>query len=324
MSRTVLILGAKGRFGRAASKAFLDRGWTIKAFARSRPDKATESIEWIAGDATQAGQVAAAAPGCELIVNALTPPYSRWTETIPLYTRAAIAGAEASGASIIVPGNVYNFGRLMPGGLSEDTPHRASSRLGLARIDMEAAYRAAAGRGVRTLILRAGDFLEREATGNWFDSQITAKLGKGIVVYPGPLDSVHSWAYLPDLGRAAAELAEIRHTFEPFEVVHFPGYAMTGGELVKRLETLAGRPLAVKTIPWPMIRLLSLFKPDLRGVVEMSYLWRTPHRMDGAKFSSLLPRFAPTPVQAALADAVSDRLAIRQADSAGGEVSHVR
>jgi len=43
----------------------------------------------------------------------------------------------------------------------------------------------------------------------------------------------------------------------------------------------------------------------MREVVEMAYLWRVPHRIDGAKLAAALPNFAPTPMESAFADAVT-------------------
>ncbi|MCF6316055.1 MAG: hypothetical protein L3J30_07185 [Marinosulfonomonas sp.] len=48
--------------------------------------------------------------------------------------------------------------------------------MGRIRTEMEAAYRDS---GVRTIILRAGDFIDTQASGNWFDKVMTPKLDKG-------------------------------------------------------------------------------------------------------------------------------------------------
>ena len=157
---------------------------------------------------------------------------------------------------------------------------------------------------MRTVILRAGDFIEREKTGNWFDSYIANNVAKAKVTYPGPLDRMHAWAYLPDMARAMAGLAERRADFAAFEEFGFPGYALTGRDLVAALERAAGRSLKVGSMPWPMIRLLGLVSPQMREVAEMSYLWRVPHFIDGAKLAAALPDFQPTPPDTAIAEAL--------------------
>ena len=70
-----------------------------------------------------------------------------------------IEAAKASGATVILPGNVYVFGNH-PGIFDTTTPHRATTKKGRIRMDLEAAYRAAAKDGVQTINLRAGDLID--------------------------------------------------------------------------------------------------------------------------------------------------------------------
>ena len=304
MPPVVIILGAKGRFGRAAADAFLTAGWKVRSFARSRPEQPA-AIEWIADDAFDAEALAGAAQGCDVIVNALNPPYSRWQRDLPRLTVNVIAAAQASGATVMIPGNVYHYGAAMPARLVEDTPADPTTRKGRLRAEMERAYGDAVADGVRTIILRAGDFIERQKTGNWFDSYIAAHVSEGRVMYPGPLDCTHAWAYLPDMARAMMVLADQRADFAAFEEFGFPGYALTGRMLVDAMARSVRRNLKVKGLSWPMIRLLGLAVPQMREVAEMSYLWRRPHAIDGAKLASALPEFRETPYEAAIAEALA-------------------
>ncbi len=300
MSETVIILGARGRFGRAAADAFHVAGWQVRGFARSGAEN-SEKIEWRIGDAFDAPALAAACDGCDVIVNALNPPYERWRRELPKLTASVIAAAKSTGATVMIPGNIYHYGAQMPERLAEDTPAAPTTGKGRLRAEMERAYAYAGDDGVQTIILRAGDFIERRKTGNWFDSYIAAHIGAGRVMYPGPLDRAHAWAYLPDMARAMVELAERRAGFARFESFGFPGYALTGQMMVDAMARSAGRELKVKGLSWPMIRLLGLAWPKMREVAEMSYLWRRPHAIDGAKLAAALPGFRATPAEAAIA-----------------------
>lgn len=302
MSGDVIILGAKGRFGRAAVSAFGGAGWRVRAFARSWAGMdASGPVTRIAGDALDPGALAIAARGCDVIVNALNPPYTDWKAVLPRLTAGVIHAAKESGAAVMVPGNVYNYGHGMPARLDENTPHHPTTVKGRLREDLENAF---ADAGVRTVVLRAGDFIEREKTGNWFDSQIAANIAKGRVLYPGPLDRVHAWAYLPDMAQAMAALAARRGDFAAFEEFGFPGYALSGRTLIDAMERVLGRSLTVKGMPWPLVRMAGLVVPTMREIAEMSYLWSTPHAIDGTKLSGVLPDLAATPLDAALADAL--------------------
>jgi len=300
MGRKVVVLGATGRFGRAAISAFGNAGWTVRAFSRSVPDPRPAGVqEWMTGEAHDRDTVVRAAESCDVIVNALNPPYPSWRRDLPVFTRNVIAAAWRSGATVMLPGNVYNYGAGMPSVVSEETPHRPTTRKGRLREEMEQSY-ARCG-GIRTVVLRAGDFIDGRKTGNWLENHILAGLAVGRVMYPGPLDRVHAWAYLPDMAAAMAGLAERRHAFADFEEFGFPGFALTGQELVAAAEQAAGRSLKVGGMPWPLVRVAGLVSPLMREVAEMAYLWKVPHRVDGTKLALTLPQVKTTPLDEVMA-----------------------
>jgi len=295
MTNKVLILGANGRFGRGAYTAFSDAGWDVTALVR--PGK-THSGKMIEADASDPTALSAAAKGFDVIVNALNPPYHKWAELLPVLTASVIAAARTSGATVLIPGNVYNYSTNPPALLSAETPQNATNGKGALRVEMERSFRDAPN--IRTIILRGGDFIEAEKTGNWFDGQITNKINKGVITYPGPTDQTHAWAYLPDMARAAVQLCEIRETLPRFADIPFAGFALTGDELIAAVEDITDRKLKVKTVPWGIMSAIGIFSPLIREVVAMRYLWNKPHRLDGSALAHLLPNFKPTPLKAAL------------------------
>jgi nucleoside-diphosphate-sugar epimerase len=283
MTSSVLILGARGRFGRHAAAAFAEAGWQVRPFRR--------------GD-----NLDSAATGAQVIVNAWNPPYPQWRTQVPGLTAQVIAAARSSGARVILPGNVYVFGAGAPPVLSSGTPHAASNPLGRIRVEMESAYRAS---GVPTLVLRCGDFIDDAASGNWFDKVLAARVRRGVFVYPGPRDVSHAWAWLPDAARAAVALAELGDRLPVFAEVPFPGYTLTGNDLHAAVELALGRPLRAAALPWWALRLVAPVWPMGRGLVEMRYLWSMPHRLDPGPLSSVLPDFRATPLPDALRAALA-------------------
>lgn len=283
MTRKVLILGASGRFGRACAHAFEQAGAEITRFDRKR-DNLMQSAQ-----------------GKDVIVAAWNPAYPDWAAQVPDLHAKIIAAAKASGATVIVPGNVYVFGASTPSPWSERSPHRAENPLGRIRIAMENAYRTS---GVRTIVLRAGDFLDTEQSGNWFDAVMTAKLTKGRFVYPGNPDLQHAWAFLPDLARAAVALTARGDELPVYLDVPFPGYTLTGRELFAAVNESLNKPVALKGMSWWPLRLAAPVWPLGRCLLEMRYLWNTAHRLDGSVLRNLLPDFQETP----LAEAISRAL----------------
>lgn len=283
MAQTVLILGATGRFGRNAAQQFEQAGWTVRRFDRAKDNLKT------------------AARGADVIVNAWNPAYTDWAVQTPQQHRDVQEVAKQTNATVIIPGNVYVFGETTLGPWSEDTAHRAQNALGKIRLDMEASYRAA---GVRTIILRAGDFLDTQASGNWFDQIMTKSLTKGVFTYPGNPDIAHAWAFLPDLCRAMVQLAEMRDELPVFNDVPFPGYTLTGSDMSDMLDKVTPFKVRLKRMSWLPIQVARPFWAMGRSLLEMRYLWNTPHTLDSVKFHSLLPGFKETPLEEALALAI--------------------
>src|SRR3989344_5322684 len=65
----------------------------------------------IRGDAMRREDVVAAAAGCDVIVHAVNPPgYRRWSELVLPMIDNTIAAATAVGATVVLPGTIYNYG----------------------------------------------------------------------------------------------------------------------------------------------------------------------------------------------------------------------
>jgi nucleoside-diphosphate-sugar epimerase len=198
----------------------------------------------------------------------------------------------------------------MPPALDETTPMRPTSRKGCLRVQIEERMREASERGMRAIILRAGDFYG-SGYGSWFDLALTRELGRGIVRYPGPLDVVHEWAYLPDLATAAVRLAEVRDRLDAFESFGFPGHAVTGRELSAAIAKGLRRNFRLKPMSWWVVRALSPFVPLLRELTDVAYLWNVPHRIAGEKLRAVIGEVPHTPFDIAVARALRELGVVR-------------
>ena len=83
------------------------------------------------------------------------------------------------------PGSVWNFGRDMPEVIDENTPMQPTMRKGRMRVEIEQRIREACDRGMRAIVLRAGDFFG-SGRGSWFDLVVVKELEKNRITYPGP------------------------------------------------------------------------------------------------------------------------------------------
>jgi len=306
--RTVLVLGANGRFGLAAAQAFAAAGWSVLAQVRrdAAPGMPAKAC-LVCGTLAELPAALAGRDAPEAVVHGLNPIYTRWDEEALPLARAGMDLAERLGARFMLPGNVYNYGAGMPTLIDEATPQRPTTGKGRLRAAMESELeaRAAAGR-LRSTVITAGDFFGG-GTGSWFDQAVVKSIADGKLVYPGPLDTIHAWAYLPDFARAFVASAAGSAGQSAFERFCFAGHAATGREFLAATE-LAADSLGLRpargwrhgSMPWPLLRVAGVFVPMLRELARMSYLWRVPHALDGRRLAARDPQLAATPLVEAL------------------------
>ena len=299
MSGRILVLGAAGRLGYASAEAFRDAGWSVKGLVRpGRAGAVPAKVKPV--EAVTRDEAIAAAQGCDAVLNALNPIVTEWQKNALSLAYGAIAAAEANGAVLLFPGSVWNHGRDMPPVLDESTPMHPTTRKGAMRVEIEQRIREACDRGMRAIILRAGDFFGG-GRGSWFDLVIVKELSRSRITYPGPLDVVHAWAYLPDFAETLVRLAARRERFSQFEVFGFPGHAVTGRALVDAIEAATGGTFNVKSMSWWLLKSIGQLTAFGRELSELEYLWRVPHRISGEKLRSAIGEIPHTPLPVATA-----------------------
>src|SRR5471030_3329637 len=277
-SPTALILGATGGIGGAVAQRLLADGWKIKALHRNAAAQAQDGahagrIDWLQGDAMH---------------------------------RDDIAGARASGARILLPGTVYNYGPDAFPSLAVDAVQRPLTRKGAIRVALERRLELASRDGVRSLIVRAGDFFGPGTANNWF-SQGLIKPGKEVrsARNPGQRGVGHQWAYLPDVAETMCRLVAMEQRLADFARFHMDGHwDADGAQMTAAIARVAGaasgRKVAIKPFQWWLMKALAPFVPTLYELQEMRYLWRQPLRMDNRRLLQTLGAEPHTPLDAAV------------------------
>jgi nucleoside-diphosphate-sugar epimerase len=314
---TVLVLGARGRFGLAATRAFAGAGWRV--FAQLRPGAsgpAIPGVSWLAAQPGDTASLAAAAHGATVVVQGLSPAYTHqaWRRELPGLTQAAIDIARALGATLMLPASVYNFGRTMPPLLREDTAQVASTFKGRMRMTSEAQVRAATHDGrMKAVVIRGGDFFG-SGTGSWLDLVMVKAIQDGRFTYPGPMNVPTAWAWLPDMARSFVAVAGRREQLPVFETLHFAGYSLTGQDWAAALGDIAwdqgwlpaGGQLHSRSLSWTLMRALGLLLPKVAALCEMRYQWHTPHTLVNKRMTALIGAEPHTPFPEALRAALSE------------------
>jgi nucleoside-diphosphate-sugar epimerase len=312
---SVLVLGANGRFGLAAARAFDRVGWQVFAHVRREPAAGMPAgARMVRAPLAQltAADLPAGVARPSVVVHGINPIYTRWDEEAMPALQQAMALAEALDARLMLPGNVYAYGEAMPARIDEATPWQPSTPKGRLRAAMERelATRAAAG-SMRATVITAGDFFGG-GTGSWFDQAVVKSLDRGRIVYPGDPALMHAWAYLPDLAAAFVATAALRDA-PAFQHFMFAGHAVTGERFVAAIDAAAQR-LGLQPargwrhgrMPWWAIRAIGVAVPLWRELERMSYLWRVPHALDGRALEAAVGPLPTTPLEDALLRSLQD------------------
>ena len=308
--RSALVLGASGGIGGEVMRQLRAAGWRVRAMGRAVPAAGlvdADGVPWVRGDAMRPADVRAAAEGCAVIVHAVNPPgYRNWAGTVLPMVDATIAAARATGATVLLPGTVYNFGPDAFPLLREDDPQRPRTRKGAIRVEMERRLEAATTQGARVLVVRAGDFFGPSTRNNWFAQGLVAA-GRPVrrVQVPNAPGVGHQWSYLPDAAAAMVALLARRDTLPAFARFHLGGHWDDDGTrmataIARVVARRTGRAPSIARFPWWVTTLAAPFMTTLREMQEMRYLWRTPVRLDGTRIAEVLGQEPHTPLEAAV------------------------
>lgn len=304
----VLVLGATGGIGGEVARQLRDAGWQVQALQRglTQSSETREGILYLRGDALNRADVMHAARGCCVLVHAVNPPgYRRWSEWVLPMIDNTIAAALKEGATIVLPGTVYNYGPDAFPLLTEDAPQRPLTRKGKIRVELEQRLLAATQQGARAIVLRAGDFFGAQTANSWF-SQGIIKPGQAVkrINLPGDPGVGHQWSYLPDVAQTMVQLLNVRERLAPFSSFHMAGHWDADGTqmaaAIARCVEQNGGQATQRAFPWWLMRLASPFVVTLRELMEMRYLWQQPLRMDNRRLLAVLGTEPHTPLALAV------------------------
>lgn len=307
MNSDVLILGGTGSIGYAFTENLLSKHIPVTLLVRNR-GKAEKlfpnatGLELVEGDVQDGPLLKRLAADKSLIFHGINYPYPQWFGPMNTATDNVIAAASVSKATILFPGNVYNFG-LTHEPIQENSLPQPNTRKGGLRVELEKKLAYAARRGqCQVLTLRLPDF--------WGPNVLNAGIAP---IFEGALkgkampwlvnaDIPHQLVFTKDAADVIVRLWQ-RGGWNDYEVIHYGGETVPGmrqwfGEIAR----LAGTKSTVRVHGKLLFGVLGLFVPLMREVKEMLYLYENTILLDDSKLRKLLPDFKETPMDQALTE----------------------
>ena len=297
---TIALFGAAGAIGQSIAAALSSEGRRYRVVGRSRDaldaafgrDPLAELCTWNPDDPAS---VRAAATGIGTIVYLVGVNYWQF-ELHPKLMEQTLRGAVAAGVRrIVLIGTVYPYGRPLANPVREDHPRHPHTFKGRMRLAQEELLLAAHARGdIEATVLRLPDFYGPGVDKSFLHSAFVAAVNGGTADMVGPIDRPHEFVFAPDVGPVVVRLAQSERAWG--RVWHLAGAGVTTQQdIVDEIARQTGRPLRPRVAGKTLLRLIGLFKPFVREMVEMHYLLTDPVLMDDTALHQLLGPIRKTP-----------------------------
>jgi len=296
------ILGANGTIARELSKALSAQEPNIRQVSR-HPLRVNQTDHTFFADLLDAKATAQAVAGSEVayLVAGLKYDTAVWQEQWPRVMRNVIDACKRHRSRLVFFDNVYAYG-LVEGPMTEETPFNPTSKKGEVRAEIATMLldemRSA---NVEAMIVRSADFYGPDALQSLTYATVFSRLAAGKTPqWIGNPDTVHTFTYTPDAGKALAVLGRSQEAYG--QTWHLPTSKepLTGREFVRLACELAKRPDKMQVAPRWMLKLMGIFMPVLRENDEMMYQSENDYRFDSSKIESAY-RLKATPYRKGIA-----------------------
>jgi nucleoside-diphosphate-sugar epimerase len=278
-----------GPAGAATARLLAEKGHLVRVVTTSGRSP-EPGIEHVALDATDSKRLIEAAQGAASIYSCAAPPYHRWASEWPRLASSVCAAAEASGAVLVMLGNLYGYGPVDGHGpMTEELPLAATGPKGRVRAAVWEQARKLHEQGrIKAVEVRASDFFGPGVTdGGHLAARVMPRLlrGKPVLTLGDP-DAPHSWSYLPDVAGALAEVAgEERAWGRAWHAPTKP--ALSTREMVGRLAAQSDvGPVSVRGLPPAVMGVVSVFSPMIRELREIRYQFDHPFVVDSSAYEA--------------------------------------
>lgn len=316
----IVLLGAAGAIGESVAAALRAAGRRYRAVGRSRgplearfgSDPLAQIVTWNPDDPAS---VREACRGADCIVYLVGVDYWKF-DLHPKLMKQALEGACAEGVSrMLLIGTVYPYGLPQTPRVAEDHPRKPHTFKGRMRKAQEDLLLDADGAGrIDACVLRLPDFYGPGVEKSFLHGAVVAAVKGGTANMIGPLDRPHEFVFVPDVGPAVLKLLDEPMAFG--RVWHLAGASVTTQQaLVDEISRQTGRPLKVRMAGKTMMKILGLFMPVMRELVEMHYLITEPVIMDDSRLQKLIGPIAKTSYEEGLR---------RTLQAQRDEISHAR
>jgi nucleoside-diphosphate-sugar epimerase len=210
--------------------------------------------------------------------------------------RKTLAGAGAEGVRrLVLIGTVYPYGSPVTPTVAQTHPRNPSTFKGkMRKVQEDILLQAHAQGTIQGTILRLPDFYGPGVEKSLLHSLFQAAAKGGTADLVGPIDRPHEFVFVPDVGPVVLDLAARSEAYGHWWNLAGAG-SITQKEIAEQVFQMAGRKPKYRVAGKTLLRVLGLFNPIIRELVEMHYLLTNPVLMDDSALAGLIGPIRKTP-----------------------------
>lgn len=316
----IALFGAAGAIGNTIATALRETNRPYRVVGRSREalqrdfgsDPLAEIVTWNPDDPAS---VRAAAEGIDTIIYLVGVVYDHF-ELHPQLMRKTLDGAISAGVlRMLLIGTVYPYGLAQTNLVREDHPRNPQTFKGRMRKEQEDLLLAADAAGkIRGAVLRLPDFYGPGVDKSFLHMIFFAAAKGTRAQVIGPVDKPHEYVFVPDVGPVVVRLIDNPGAWGRWW--HLAGAGtITAREVVQRAFAITGHKPRMLVAGKSTLRLMGLFNPLMREMVEMNYLQTSPLILDDSALRGLLGEINKTPYEEGIRQCVEAQQASQSSPS---------
>ncbi|HQU73960.1 MAG TPA: NAD-dependent dehydratase [Calditrichia bacterium] len=305
MTPELHVIFGTGPVGMAVMAELLRKKKAVLMINRSGRIPLPNGVDYMQMDVAYSDNAVRACKNAAVIYNCTNPPYHLWDREFPPLHSAILKAAERTGARLVIMENLYEYGPTYGLPLSEENKPAPCSQKGRIRQEMTREWMSAFQEGrVQATAGRASDFFGPGVLYSALGMHVLKPLvaGNTTRVFGNP-DLLHTYTYVPDIGRALVILGERSEALGRFWHIPSPETTTTR-EVLKLFFEAAGHKPKIKGISRLGVNAIGLFNPAVKESKEMLYQFEQPFVMNHERFEKVFG-MAPTPLRKAVRETVA-------------------
>ncbi len=284
---TIAIVGATGPTGMALAAELRQSGARLRVVARGI-DKLTRlfpdaAVEKRSADVLDAAEIVRALEGCDLVYNCIGLPGDQM-HLHPVTARNLAGAIKHNKARCLHVSSYWAYYPQARAEMNESHPRAGGPPWVRHRRDAEDILLEAGA-----AILHLPDFYGPQVHVSTLQNALVEAAAGKTVNWLGPADVPREYIFVPDATRIAAAAGARPEAFGQHWCLPGSG-PLSGRQVAEIAGRKLGRPIKLRAAGMAMLRIVSLFKKDLRGFLQVVPNYLQQVRYDARKLEGLIGR----------------------------------